>query len=250
MEPATPEEIKKLTAKEKRFCEEYMIDLNATRSAIAAGYSEKSARAIGCENLTKPYIRAFIDKMLKEKTMKSEEVMKLTTDLAKSSLNEFFTIRQVEHTPRVVKALGELIKEQEEEIKFQEEYAAAAGFDEEEMESHLASQKQRRRIIIRMQLELKRNPSATKIVNGETIFIDHAELDMVKLVKAKENGRIKSISYTNNGIPKVELYAADAALVSLARMHGLYIDKTELSTKDGAPIIKQVMIIGGKEIEF
>ena len=54
---------KKLTDKERRFCEEYVIDWNATRSAIAAGYSKKTAAVIGFENLTKPYIKEYISKI-------------------------------------------------------------------------------------------------------------------------------------------------------------------------------------------
>lgn len=45
-----------LTAKQERFVEEYLIDLNATQAAIRAGYSEKTARQVGAENLTKPVI--------------------------------------------------------------------------------------------------------------------------------------------------------------------------------------------------
>lgn len=45
-----------LTAKQARFVEEYLIDLNATQAAIRAGYSEATARSIGAENLTKPDI--------------------------------------------------------------------------------------------------------------------------------------------------------------------------------------------------
>ena len=37
----------KLTAKQERFCEEYLIDLNATQAAIRAGYSVESAGSIG-----------------------------------------------------------------------------------------------------------------------------------------------------------------------------------------------------------
>ena len=47
----------KLTAKQQRFCDEYLIDLNATQAAIRAGYSEKNARNIASENLAKPNIR-------------------------------------------------------------------------------------------------------------------------------------------------------------------------------------------------
>lgn len=45
-----------LTPKQQRFVEEYLIDLNATQAAIRAGYSEKTAKSVGHENLTKPDI--------------------------------------------------------------------------------------------------------------------------------------------------------------------------------------------------
>jgi phage terminase small subunit len=49
-----------LTEKQKKFCREYIFDWNATRAAIAAGYSEKTAAVIGNENLIKPNIQAYI----------------------------------------------------------------------------------------------------------------------------------------------------------------------------------------------
>jgi phage terminase small subunit len=54
-----------LTAKEERFVPEYLVDGNATRAAIAAGYSERTAARIGSELLTKPHIKAAIAKGLK-----------------------------------------------------------------------------------------------------------------------------------------------------------------------------------------
>ncbi len=50
----------KLTDKQQRFVEEYLIDLNATQAAIRAGYSADTAAVIGCENLIKPNIQAAI----------------------------------------------------------------------------------------------------------------------------------------------------------------------------------------------
>lgn len=50
----------KLTTKQQRFVEEYLIDLNATQSAIRAGYSPKTAYSIGVENLKKPEINSAI----------------------------------------------------------------------------------------------------------------------------------------------------------------------------------------------
>jgi len=58
---------KKLTAKQQRFCDEYLIDLNATQAAIRAGYSKNTARAIGAENLTKLDIKNYIDARMAEK---------------------------------------------------------------------------------------------------------------------------------------------------------------------------------------
>lgn len=52
-----------LTDKQRRFCEEYVIDWNATRAAIAAGYSERTARQVGSENLAKPDIAEYIDQI-------------------------------------------------------------------------------------------------------------------------------------------------------------------------------------------
>lgn len=49
-----------LTDKQEMFCREYLIDLNATQAAIRAGYSERTARASGYENLTKPDIQSRI----------------------------------------------------------------------------------------------------------------------------------------------------------------------------------------------
>lgn len=46
-----------LTAKQQCFCEEYLIDLNATQAAIRAGYSEKTARQIAADNLSKANIQ-------------------------------------------------------------------------------------------------------------------------------------------------------------------------------------------------
>ncbi|MGZ5799292.1 MAG: terminase small subunit, partial [Burkholderiaceae bacterium] len=51
---------KELTAKQSRFVDEYLIDLNATQAAIRAGYSQKTAQEIGSENLSKPIIAAAI----------------------------------------------------------------------------------------------------------------------------------------------------------------------------------------------
>jgi len=61
---------KNLTAKQKLFCKNYLIDLNATQAAIRAGYSKKTAHVIGPENLEKPILREYIQLQLKNKEKK------------------------------------------------------------------------------------------------------------------------------------------------------------------------------------
>ena len=56
----------KLNARQKAFCEYYVVSGNATEAAIKAGYKEKNARFIGSENLTKANIKEYI-KELQEK---------------------------------------------------------------------------------------------------------------------------------------------------------------------------------------
>lgn len=57
----------KMTAKQKLFYDEYLIDLNATQASIRAGYSKRTVHKIGTENLQKPVIREYLDNRLREK---------------------------------------------------------------------------------------------------------------------------------------------------------------------------------------
>ena len=74
-----------MTEKQKRFADEYLVDLNATQAAIRAGYSENTARQIGQQNLTKLDVRAYIDERLEalhnERTADAAEVMEYLTSV-------------------------------------------------------------------------------------------------------------------------------------------------------------------------
>lgn len=75
----------KLTAKQQRFCDEYLIDLNATQAAIRAGYSEKTAYRTGADNLRKPQIKSYIEARMTEKESEliadQDEVLKYLTSV-------------------------------------------------------------------------------------------------------------------------------------------------------------------------
>lgn len=83
-----------LTQKQKRFCEEYIKTANASASAVAAGYSKKTAGAIGAENLKKPQIAAYIQKRIDEQdaalVADSNEILKFYTAVMRGEVKDQF----------------------------------------------------------------------------------------------------------------------------------------------------------------
>lgn len=82
----------RLTEKQRAFCDHYIETLNATESALRAGYSPKTARFIGSENLTKPNIKTYIDQRLKEledkRIAKAKEVLEYLTSVMREEVDE------------------------------------------------------------------------------------------------------------------------------------------------------------------
>ncbi|MBC8558888.1 terminase small subunit [Fumia xinanensis] len=72
-----------LTEKQQRFCDEYLIDCNATQAAIRAGYSEKHAHTNANKLLQNTTVKAYIDEQLEkirsQKTAEAQEVMEYLT---------------------------------------------------------------------------------------------------------------------------------------------------------------------------
>lgn len=88
-----------MTDKQRRFCEEYLIDLNATQAAIRAGYSERTAYSIGEQNLKKLEVKSYIDERLEE--IRSEK----TAD-AREVLEYLTAVMRGEQTEAVLKLVG------------------------------------------------------------------------------------------------------------------------------------------------
>lgn len=86
----------KLTAKQKIFCDEYIISLNATQAAIKAGYSKKTARKIAAENLTKPVIQNYISERMKQKESSliatQDEVLQYLTSVLRGESQTIDTV--------------------------------------------------------------------------------------------------------------------------------------------------------------
>ena len=72
-----------LNERQKRFCDEYLIDLNATQAAIRTGYSEKTAYSQGQRLLKHVEIKAYIEQRMAEKEKEliadQDEILKYLT---------------------------------------------------------------------------------------------------------------------------------------------------------------------------
>lgn len=83
-----------LTDKQTRFAQEYIVDLNATQAAIRAGYSEKTAKEIGYENLTKPHLLNLISELRQKQIQRTElsadKVLKEYAKVAFMDIREFY----------------------------------------------------------------------------------------------------------------------------------------------------------------
>ena len=82
----------KLTEKQKRFADYYIETGNITEAAVKAGYSKKTARVIGQENLLKPAIKGYIDEKLEamqdERTASAKEVLEFLTKSLRGEIKE------------------------------------------------------------------------------------------------------------------------------------------------------------------
>lgn len=80
------------------FCREYIIDLNGTRAAIAAGYSEKSAKQQASDLLTRPYIQARLASLLKNRGEKldlsAERVLSELATLGYSNIEDYIQVNE------------------------------------------------------------------------------------------------------------------------------------------------------------
>lgn len=89
-----------MNARQKRFCDEYLIDCNATQAAIRAGYSPKTAKVTGAKMLTNANLKAYIDEQLErihnEKTADAQEILEYLT-----------AVMRGQHTEQTLQLIGD-----------------------------------------------------------------------------------------------------------------------------------------------
>jgi phage terminase small subunit len=84
-----------LSNKRQAFVNEYLVDFNATQSAIRAGYAKRSARQMANRLLTKDDIKAEIKARLEEKAMTADEVLRRLADIARGDIGELMDIESM-----------------------------------------------------------------------------------------------------------------------------------------------------------
>lgn len=233
----------KFTVKEQRFITEYIKHFNASKAARDSGYSENTCAEIGYENLRKPHIKGEIQKRLTDMNLGKEETKKLITDIATANLSNYMRPVKVERREKLVKGLQELIDELKAEMDFEDDFAMMAVLKGKELERHEKDQEGRRRQMLRYKIELTKNPDATRIVYGKPELVDDVELDLVALVADKEGGRIKSLKNGKYGI-EVDLADSASMITNMARVHSLFVDKSEVDNK--VTMVKPLIIDWGE----
>lgn len=112
-----------MTPKQRKFADEYIQSGNATRSAIKAGYSKKTAYSVGSENLTKPDIKNYINKRMnvlsRHNIMDAKEAVETLTSIGRGEIKETVVIATpqgvevVEKEPDIktrISAIKEILK--------------------------------------------------------------------------------------------------------------------------------------------
>jgi hypothetical protein len=217
-----------MSENQQRFVEEYTVDCNGAAAARRAGYSESSARQIAYELLQNEEVSAAISERLKSLAMSADEAAKHISDIARTRLNDFFVIRQVEARELTEQYVTVLLGQTQERIEAIRQFIRNEGLESKGGGAFKRQIRKLQELMLEYQTDIDcYGNDVTRLAPGRPVLKEVAELDLVALAKAKESGRIKSFALTEYGA-KVELYAADSALGKILEYHGKIIQKHEV----------------------
>lgn len=232
-----------LTPKQARFVEEYLIDLNATQAAIRAGYSARTARKIGQENLTKPDIAEAISAAQSARSERTEisqdMVLREWVDIAMADPNDIIQFRRTccRHCHGEDHAYQWIDREE-----FAQSLAAAAMVENarpQDMPSDAGG--------FGFDKRMEPHPTCPKCF-GEGVA-DVFALDTRKL-KGGARRLYAGVKVTRDGF-EIKLRDQDKALDNIARHLGMYRDKVQISGDPDAPPVQtqQTIDITGLPLE-
>lgn len=225
-----------LEPRQRKFVRAYLREPNATKAAIQAGYSEKTARQMGSENLSKPDIAAVIELGF-EQVMGKQEVRARTAEVAAGTMEDFLSIERVPYTEQVLLDAEEaldLIGDQLADLG--EELDSA----KPERAEWIAGEIKRLR---RMERKCGRAlAKADPEQGGPEVLVDVqwkervvVRIDLEKAQRAGKLHLLKKLKETKFGL-EIELHDAAAARELLGKHYRLWGDRLALENPDGSPI--------------
>lgn len=223
---------KALIPSEQAFCDNYLITHSKSKAARAAGFSPATANQSGWGCYNRPRVKKYIEAMVKATSVNADETIKLISEIATSSITDYFELQMIEVTPKIKVPLAEVIAEHEMNILIEEDSFRSDFFDRNATAQYWANVEHLRLQITRMRSELRYKPGATRIMNGEPELKEDYVLNMTKLVEDRERGKVKRIKHKPDGTVEVEMYSAADAQEKIARMHGLF----EKDNKQKVPV--------------
>lgn len=192
---------KGLSDKRRVFVETYVRCWNATQSALAAGYSERTAGSQGHDLLKKPEIQEEVRRRLEELTMSEAEVLTRITEHARGDIGQYFKV--VEEWTRYPLPSYDVIDAKE--VTEPAEYDA--------------------------------NGKEVKKAETYTVWwVRHVAVNMDRFLEPQYSRLVKKFSDSPKDGISIELYDAQAALKMLAQKYGMLREKMEVTGKDGEPI--------------
>jgi len=227
---AAKKALKNLLPQRRKFVEAFCACFNATKAALAAGYSEKTARTQGSRLLTFVDVKNAVKLVLDTAAMDPEEIAARWTALASAGLDDFYRKVEYDEVPKITRPLIEQIAELEYKYDFEQRVADRQTLTEKELKTHAMLQARRRNEIIRLEVELEMNPGATYQADGPPVKAYRMELDLVKAADLGLLDLAKAITPTEFGM-KVELRSPDEALNNLAKYRGMLTTKIDLTSK-------------------
>lgn len=236
----TPKTFKQLLAalepRQRKFVQAYLREPNATKAALAAGYSEKTARQMGSENLSKPDIAAAVESGFKQ-VMGKNEVRSRTAEAAAATFEDFLSIERVPYTEPVMldaeealDLVADTIADLSEELDSAKE--ERADWITKEIKRLRRMERKCERALAKADPE-KGDPEVMVDVEWKTRVV--ARIDLEKAKAAGKLHLIKKLKETKFGL-EVELHDAAAARELLGKHYRLWGDRLALENPDGSPI--------------
>lgn len=199
----------------------FTCGLNQTEASRRMGY--KAPEKHGWRMSKEEAVQRAIEERLQRAGASADLVAFILAEHLQGTAADWVSFEEVEVYPKVRIPLAEHIEQLREDIRFEEDFARRAGLEGDEMERHESDVAARRRRILRLEMELERDPDRTVRVEGEPEVVERARIDLVKLRDAGKLHLVKSAKQDDKSI-EVKMYDVQAAADKILKMHGAYGD--------------------------